>query len=90
MSTEVKQQFGNVTISGVYFTEAETNKMREGLRRQIELQDAEQMAGRWLYLGNLAKERGDFDLAERHYARGQKWHDKMNRLLGHGDGTNKK
>jgi Tfp pilus assembly protein PilF len=47
---------------------------------------AEQMAGHWLALGNEASERGKQELAERHYARAQKWHDKMNRLLGNGDG----
>ena len=47
---------------------------------------AEQMAGMWLHRGNLASERGEQELAERHYARGQKWLDTMNRLLGNGDG----
>lgn len=47
---------------------------------------AEQMAGHWLALGNEASERAKQELAERHYARAQKWHDKMNRLLGNGDG----
>ena len=47
---------------------------------------AEQMAGHWLALGNEASERGKHELAERHFARAQKWHDKMNRLLGNGDG----
>jgi hypothetical protein len=49
--------------------------------------EAEQMAGQWLYRGNRAAERGNAELAERHYARAQKWHDKMNRLLGNGDGS---
>jgi len=43
---------------------------------------AEQMAGYWLHLGNIATERGHAELAERHYDRSQKWHDKMNELLG--------
>lgn len=47
---------------------------------------AEQMAGHWLALGNEASERGKRELAERHYARAQKWHGKMNRLMGNGDG----
>ena len=47
---------------------------------------AEQMAGHWLALGNQASERGKHELAERHYSRAQKWHDKMNRMLGNGDG----
>jgi hypothetical protein len=45
------------------------------------LLEAEQMAGRWLHYGNLAAERGDHALAERHYYRAQKWHDRMNDLL---------
>ncbi len=47
-----------------------------------DLHKAEQMAAKFLHLGNLAAERGDKELAERHYARAQKWHDKMNELLG--------
>ncbi len=49
---------------------------------KAELLKAEQMAARFLHLGNLASERGDKELAERHYARSQKWHDRMNELLG--------
>ena len=43
---------------------------------------AERQAAYWLALGNLASERGDNKLAERHYARSQKWHDRMNKDLG--------
>ena len=46
-----------------------------------DLQEATEMAAYWLHLGNLASERGEKELAERHYARSQKWHDKMNDLL---------
>jgi len=42
-----------------------------------ELLEAEQKAAMWLYRGNKAKERGDHSLAERHYDRAQRWHDKM-------------
>lgn len=38
-------------------------------------------AAKWLHLGNLASERGDKALAERHYARSRKWQDLMNELL---------
>ena len=48
-----------------------------------EYREAERMAARWLYLGNRAAERGAKELAERHYARAQKWHDRMNTLLGY-------
>lgn len=41
-----------------------------------------EMAGYWLHLGNVASEKGKLDLAERHYDRSQKWHYKMNQLLG--------
>jgi hypothetical protein len=44
------------------------------------LQEVEILGARWLYYGNLASERGDRELAERHYARGQKWHDRMNEI----------
>jgi hypothetical protein len=49
--------------------------------------EAEQKAAMWLHWGNLARERGDRDLAERHFGRSQKHHDEMNRLLGNGDGS---
>ena len=48
---------------------------------------AEQRAAHWLHLGNLAAERGDSALAERHYARSQKHLDEMNRMLGNSDGN---
>lgn len=47
-----------------------------------ELHDAERLAGYWQHLGNLASERGDRELAERHYARSQPHRDRMNLLLG--------
>lgn len=49
---------------------------------KVELQKAEQMAAKYLHLGNLASERGEKELAERHYVRSQWWHDRMNQLLG--------
>lgn len=51
-----------------------------------ELQHATDMAAMWQYRGNRASERGDGELAERHYERSQKWRDRMNVLLGNGDG----
>jgi len=53
------------------------------IRRQALIQ-AEQMAGMWLARGNAAEERGDKEIAERHYERSQKWMDRMNKLLGNG------
>jgi len=61
--------------------------MRENTKDWEEMREAENMAAHWLYLGNRASERGENEKAERHYARAQKWHDKMNRLLGLGDGS---
>lgn len=46
------------------------------------LRVVERKAAYWLYLGNRAAEKGKHELAERHYANGQKWHDEMNKLLG--------
>jgi hypothetical protein len=45
------------------------------------LHDAERLAGYWLHMGNLASERGDRELAERHYARSQPHRDRLNYLL---------
>jgi len=59
-------------------------KMKSPSKKCKQLREAELMATRWLYYGNRAMERNDKDLAERHYARAQKWHDLMNRLLGNG------
>lgn len=41
----------------------------------------------WLYLANLADERGEYDLAQRHVERGQKWLDELNELEGYGNGS---
>lgn len=60
--------------------------MDEAMKRQ-KIIEAEQKSGHWLHLGNLASERGDEALAERHYERSQKWMDRMNELLGNGDGA---
>ena len=46
------------------------------------LHDAERLASYWQHMGNLASERGDRELAERHYARSQPHRDRMNLLLG--------
>jgi len=43
---------------------------------------AEYMAAHWLALGNAASERGDVELAERHYDKSQKWLDKANEIAG--------
>lgn len=51
---------------------------------KTQAQEAEEKAAYWLHLGNLASERGETAKAERHYERSQKWHDKMNQLLGNG------
>jgi hypothetical protein len=48
------------------------------------LSKAERLAAHWLYLGNRASERGEQEKAERHYERAQRWHDRMNALLGNG------
>jgi hypothetical protein len=52
------------------------------LRQYQRMLSAERQAAYWLHLGNLASERGNKELAERHYARSQKWHDRMNKDLG--------
>ncbi len=52
------------------------------LRQYQRMLSAERQAAYWLHLGNLASERGNKELAERHYARSQKWHDRMNKNLG--------
>ena len=49
------------------------------------LHEAERMSAYWLHLGNLASERGERALAERHYAKGQPHQDRMNELLGNGE-----
>jgi hypothetical protein len=51
-----------------------TRSLKDGLI------EADILASRWLYLGNRASERGDRALAERHYGRAQKWHDRLNEL----------
>ena len=62
----------------VYCTEC--NYPRAVQNRAARRIEVEEKAGNWLYLGNRASERGEHEKAERHYARSQKWHDKMNEL----------
>lgn len=45
-------------------------------------QKAYRLGNYWLYLANLAGERGNTELEQRHLARGQKWLDKLNVLDG--------
>lgn len=46
-----------------------------------DLQEVERLAAHWLWLGNRASERGERAKAERHYQKGQKWHDRMIEIL---------
>jgi hypothetical protein len=43
---------------------------------------AHQMASNWLYYANIAAERGNHALEQRHLARAQKWLDLLNLLDG--------
>lgn len=44
---------------------------------KVDVNELTRRAAYWLYLGNQARARGDQALAERHYAKSQRWHDKM-------------
>ena len=46
---------------------------------------ASQRAEHWSYLANMAAERGDKALEQRHLARCQKWLDVMTKLEGRGE-----
>ena len=46
--------------------------------------DADEKGGRWLAKANEQSERGNVDLAEKYYAKGQYWLDRSNNLLGNG------
>ena len=50
------------------------------------VQRAAGMAEEWTFKGNNASDKGDHDKAERHYQKAQVWMDRMNVLLGNGDG----
>lgn len=71
-------------ISDITMTHEEA--VREDQHKR-ELQEAQMMAEDWKYKGNKALERGDRVKAEKHFAKAQPWLDKMNRLLGNGDGS---
>lgn len=70
---------------------SDTSLAPEEAKREAKLKDdianAQRMAEDWNFKGNVARDRGDLELAERHYARAQPWLDKLNRLLGNGDGS---
>lgn len=48
---------------------------------------AKYLGEHWLYLANMAEEKGNYELAKRHLQRGQKWLDELNVLEGYGDGS---
>lgn len=50
--------------------------------RKAELQKAEQMAAKYLYLGNVARDKGQLELAGRHFEKAQWYHDRFNVLAG--------
>lgn len=60
--------------------------MKKNTKETDRLRHCEEMAEMWQFRGNQARDRGNIELAERHYARSQKWRDEMNELLGNGDG----
>jgi hypothetical protein len=66
-------QHGNPINKGSNMGKAERTK---------QLERAEEMAAHWLWMGNQASENGQATKAEKYYQLGQKWHDKMNKLLG--------
>lgn len=47
--------------------------------------DADIKGGYWLAKANDAADRGEHEKAERMYAKGQKWLDVSNKLLGNGE-----
>jgi len=47
--------------------------------------DADIKGGYWLSKANDAADRGEHEKAERMYAKGQKWLDISNKLLGNGE-----
>lgn len=73
-----------VVISDTAYTPEEAKREAE---RVEQITKAQRMAEDWTYKGNIARERGRLELAERHYARAQPWLDKLNVLLGNGDGS---
>lgn len=60
----------------------ESVRATDGYSPQMMASDAEARAADWLAKGNRASERGNRDLAERHYAKAQRWLDKANELRG--------
>lgn len=60
---------------------AENGKGGGGSRKAM-ADRATHMAGMWLHRANIANERGNRAEAERLYEKAQRWHDRMNALLG--------
>ena len=57
------------------------------MKKTYTYQESWMKAAQWLHRGNIAAERGQHELAEKHYEKSQKWHDRMNEALGNGDGS---
>lgn len=53
--------------------------------KETPIQKAHRLSSYWLYLANLAGERGDVELEKRHLERSQKWLDELTNLEGRGE-----
>lgn len=63
-------------------TTATNSPAADPITRHARKIEANVKASQWLAKGNAARERGDFDLAERHFERASRWLDEYNRLAG--------
>ena len=53
--------------------------------KKEKIEQAYRLGSMWKHYANLAGERGDKEMQERHYARAQKWLDILNELEGYND-----
>ena len=65
----------------LYISADQTGKKKMGKQAKT-ISEAESFAGMWLHRGNVAAEKGKHELAERHYAKSQRWLDRLNTLIG--------
>ncbi len=54
---------------------------------KAKIEKARYLGEHWLWLANMADERGDHKVARGHLSRGQKWLDELNVLEGYGNGS---
>jgi hypothetical protein len=58
-----------------------THPTKDQYESSAAIQEADEKASKYLWFGNAAAEKGNHELAERHYERAAKWNMRLNDLI---------